>query len=60
MQQRHNLMTAAGLVVLHNSPARLRNHGRQALAEYERAYLGYRGRGLPPGVELIRTAVTSA
>jgi hypothetical protein len=56
MQQRHDAMTAAGLVVLHNSPARIDRNGRQVLAEFERCYQRLAGHGLPPGVELLRTA----
>lgn len=60
MQARHDAMTAAGLVVLHNTPARIDRHGRQVLAEFERCYERLAGRGLPPGVVLIRSAVSAA
>ncbi|MFL6240167.1 MAG: hypothetical protein ACJ735_11820 [Actinomycetes bacterium] len=53
---RHTLMTTADLVVLHNSPTRIDRHGRLVLAQFERCYLRYKGRGLPPGVELLRAA----
>jgi hypothetical protein len=56
MQARHDAMTAAGLVVLHNPPRRLATHGRLAIAQVERCYLRDKGRGLPPGVKLVRLA----
>jgi hypothetical protein len=55
MQARHDWLTAAGLTVLHNSPARLHRRGREALAEVERCYLRLRGRGLPEGVCIVRS-----
>jgi hypothetical protein len=54
MQARHDVMTASGLIVMHNSPARLSRRGREALQEFERCYLRYKGRGLPDGVVLVR------
>lgn len=56
MQRRHDVMTAAGLTVMHNPPRRIRQHGRQVINEFEACYLRYRGRGLPPGVRLLRSA----
>jgi hypothetical protein len=56
MQERHDAMTAAGLTVLHNSPARLRRCGPDVLVEVETCYRRLAGRGLPPGVELVRLA----
>ena len=56
MQERHDAMTAAGLIVFHNSPRRLASHGRQVITEVERAYALHAGRGLPAGVELLRLA----
>jgi hypothetical protein len=56
MQTRHDAMTAAGLTVLHNPPRRLATHGRLAIAQVERCYLRDKGRGLPPGVTLVRLA----
>lgn len=53
MQLRHELMTTAGLTVLHTPPARLDRAGREVLTNVERCYLRLRGRGLPPGVELL-------
>jgi hypothetical protein len=60
MQIRHDTMTVAGLVVLHNSPGRLFREPRQVINEFERCYARLAGRGLPPGVELIRRAVSAA
>lgn len=56
MQERHDAMTAAGLTVLHNSPRRLRRSGPEVLAEMERCYQRLAGRGLPPGVRIVRMA----
>ena len=53
MQQRHELMTGAGLTALHSSPQRLRRNGREVLRAFERCYARLTGRGLPPGVELL-------
>jgi hypothetical protein len=53
MQERHDAMTAAGLVVLHNSPRRIRISGPLVIAEFEECYRINVGRGLPPGVELL-------
>lgn len=53
MQERHDAMTEAGLIVLHNSPRRLRVAGAEAIRQFERCYLQSRGRGLPPGVTLL-------
>lgn len=60
MQARHDAMTAAGLVVLHNPPARIRREPRQVLGEVERCYARLAGRGLPPGVVLLRSAASAA
>jgi hypothetical protein len=56
MQERHDAMTAAGLTVLHNAPRRLALHGREAIAQVERCYAREAGRGLPPGVTMVRLA----
>jgi hypothetical protein len=56
MQARHDEMTEAGLTALHNSPARISRRGREVIAQFERCYLRLAGRGLPPGVELLRLA----
>ena len=56
MQARHDVMTAAGLTVLHNPPRRLVTRGREAIGEVERCYQRLAGRGLPAGVEIVRLA----
>lgn len=56
MQTRHDVMTAAGLTVLHNSPRRLLRSAPQVLAEMEQCYERLAGRGLPAGVEIVRPA----
>ena len=53
MQERHDVMTAAGLTVLHNSPRRIRNRGQTVIAEFETCCRQHAGRGLPPGVVLV-------
>jgi hypothetical protein len=53
MQERHDAMTAAGLVVLHNAPRRLRMAQVGVRAELERCFTARDGRGLPEGVEII-------
>jgi very-short-patch-repair endonuclease len=53
MHARHERLTAAGLVVLHPTPRRIRFEAGALLARLEQSYLGNRGRGLPPGVRLI-------
>lgn len=56
MQERHDVMTAAGLTVLHNTPRRLWRAGPEVLAELERCYLRLAGKGLPSGVQIVRMA----
>jgi hypothetical protein len=56
MQARHDAMTSAGLTVLHNPPRRLATHARLIIAQVERCYLRNKGRGLPPGVNIVRLA----
>jgi hypothetical protein len=53
MQERHDLMTAAGVTVLHNSPRRIRTRGQSVIGEFCTCYLALAGRGLPPGVVLL-------
>jgi hypothetical protein len=55
MQERHDALTAAGFVVLHNSPRRLLTSPREALAEVERCHQRYDGRGLPLGVTIVES-----
>jgi len=54
MQERHDVMTAAGLTVLHNPPRRLKTQGRIAIGEVERCYVRLAGNGMPPGVVIVR------
>jgi hypothetical protein len=54
MQERHDAMTAAGLTVLHNSPRMLRRNRQRVLQQVEACYLRLAGRGLPPGVRILR------
>jgi hypothetical protein len=56
MQERHDALTAAGFTVLHNTPQRLRLHGREVIAEVERCFTRLDGSGLPPGVTMLRLA----
>jgi hypothetical protein len=43
-------------VALHNSPRRLRQHGREAITQVERCHAMYAGRGLPEGVTFLAIA----
>jgi hypothetical protein len=54
MQERHDAMTTGGLTVLHNSPRLIRTDGPRVLEEIETCYLRDRGKGLPPGVVILR------
>jgi hypothetical protein len=54
MQERHDAMTTSGFTVLHNPPSRIRLRGREVIAQFERCHQLYAGRGLPPGVEILR------
>jgi hypothetical protein len=54
MQERHDAMTTAGLTVLHNSPRLISREGPRVLRELETCYLRDAGRGLPPGVAILR------
>ncbi|HVV75590.1 MAG TPA: hypothetical protein VHC43_06095 [Mycobacteriales bacterium] len=56
MQERHGAMTAAGLTVLHSSPYQLRKEGDRIVAQVETCYLRDRGKGLPPGIKILRTS----
>lgn len=57
MQERHDALTEADLVVLHNAPRRIWLRGREVISQFERVYLRHQGRGLPAGVELLPVAV---
>jgi len=54
MQERHDTMTVAGLTVLHNSPRLIQSDGARVLADLEACYLRDKGKGLPPGVVILR------
>jgi hypothetical protein len=54
MQERHDAMTVAGLTVLHNSPRLIARDGRRVLADLEHCYRRDAGKGMPPGVKIIR------
>lgn len=54
MQSRHDAMTAAGLTVLHDAPRQLLRDGARILDQVETCYRRDAGRGLPPGVHLLR------
>ena len=54
MQERHDAMTTAGLPALNNSPRLIATTGPRILRELETIYLRDRGRGLPPGVVILR------
>jgi hypothetical protein len=56
MQERHGAMTAAGLTVLHSSPYQLRTDPDRILEQLEACYLRDRGKGLPPGVTVLRSS----
>jgi very-short-patch-repair endonuclease len=54
MQERHDAMTAAGLTVLHSSPRQLRDDAARVVAQVEACYLRGAGKGLPPGIVILR------
>jgi len=54
MQERHDVMTTAGLTVLHNSPRRIRHDAKLVAVEWEQNARRLRGCGLPPGVVILR------
>jgi hypothetical protein len=56
LQERHDALTASGLIVLHNSPGRLRDHAREVVAQVERCHARYAGRGMPVGVTILLIA----
>ena len=60
MQERHELMTVAGLIALHNTPRQLWTNGRRIISGFETCYLRNCGRGLPPGVVILRRGPSSA
>jgi hypothetical protein len=56
MQVRHDLLVTAGFTVLHNAPRRVLLQGRTVIQQVETCFLRERGKGLPPGVEIVRAA----
>jgi hypothetical protein len=54
MQQRHDALTAAGFTVLHNTPRMIAQSGSRIVREMETCYLRDAGKGLPPGVVMLR------
>jgi hypothetical protein len=54
MQERHDVMTTAGLTVLHNPPIRLIRSGGAVQHEWMHCARRNAGRGLPPGVSIVR------
>jgi hypothetical protein len=50
---RKERLQAAGLIVCEATPTRIRQHGPTVLKHLETTYGIHRGRGMPPGVELI-------
>ena len=56
MQVRHDALTAAGFVVLHNTPRRIQRQPRSVLAQLEQCHARYDGRGLPLGVTMLDPA----
>jgi hypothetical protein len=54
MQSRHDAMTTAGLTLLHNAPRQLRRESARVIGQVETCYAREAGRGLPPGVVLLR------
>ncbi len=53
-QSRHDLLTEAGLTVLHDSPRQQQREPERILRQLESCYLRLAGSGLPPGVVLLR------
>src|SRR4051794_910227 len=54
MQERHDAMTACGLTVLHNSPRLIARGAKRVLHELEQCYVRDAGKGMPPGVVILR------
>jgi len=54
MQERHDVMTTAGLTVLHNGPRRLLVDSRLVSLEWRDCARRLAGRGMPPGVVILR------
>jgi hypothetical protein len=56
MQVRHDALTAAGFTVLHNSPRSLWREPDRVMSELLACVTRNAGRGLPPGVVVLRSA----
>jgi hypothetical protein len=54
MQRRSDAMVTSDLTVLHNGPNRISTEKRSVLGEVETTFLREDGRGLPPGVVVLR------
>jgi hypothetical protein len=54
MQERHDVMTTAGLTLLHNGPRRLLDSAQLVRSEWQQCARRLLGRGLPPGVVILR------
>jgi hypothetical protein len=54
MQERHDVMTTAGLTVLHNPPRRLLTAGPVVQREWSQCAGRLAGQGLPVGVTIVR------
>ena len=54
MQRRNDALVAAGFIVLHNSPRRLRVDAGGVLRELEAVYRQHADRGMPRGIKLLR------
>jgi hypothetical protein len=54
MQRRHDALVTAGLTVLHNAPRRLSADSAGVLRQVELCHNRLAGRGLPPGVIVLR------
>jgi hypothetical protein len=60
MQRRHDALVVAGFTVLHNSPARIGQHGRDVISEVASCHRRLVGRGMPAGVVLLRSGPPGA
>ncbi len=54
-QARVDRLVTAGFTVLGNAPSRIRDRGDQVIGQFEECYLRAKGRGLPPGVTILRS-----
>jgi hypothetical protein len=55
-EERRDACVVAGFTVLSNSPRQIRDQGERVIAEFEQVYLRDAGKGLPPGVRVLRRA----